>query len=355
MKNKIIKKVLIGLGIALGVILLSLAGLILYLTISEYRPAPVQPAERIDLADSAACDETTLTIYSWNIGYAGLGKDSDLFMDGGTMVDPPSQEIVEENLAAIAGFIATHDADAWLLQEVDVNSARTGYIDELSVLSDAYGGSFAFAYNYKCPFVPIPIPPIGRVESGIATLTRLQMDENAERIALPCPFSWPVSTANLKRCLLVTRLPLDGSDKEIVLVNLHLEAYSDSAGRHAQTKLLLDFLQKEYEKGNYVIAGGDFNQTFPGVLDTLPVHGDVWAPEVMEQSALREGWQYAFDPTAATCRLLNAPYHEGSQLYILDGFIVSPNVRIDLVETVRLDFEHSDHDPVRLCITLLPD
>ena len=84
MKNKIIKKVLIGLGIALGVILLSLAGLILYLTINEYRPENIQAAEHIQTNSSAAYAGTTLTIYSWNIGYGGLGKDSDLFMDGGT-------------------------------------------------------------------------------------------------------------------------------------------------------------------------------------------------------------------------------------------------------------------------------
>ena len=47
-----------------------------------------------------------------------------------------------------------------------------------------------------------------------------------------------------------------------MLVNLHLEAYDSGEGKIAQTKLLVEFLEQEYAKGNYVIAGGDFNQTF---------------------------------------------------------------------------------------------
>ena len=33
--------------------------------------------------------------------------------------------------------------------------------------------------------------------------------DRAERVALPCPFSWPVRAANLKRCLLVSYVPLE--------------------------------------------------------------------------------------------------------------------------------------------------
>ena len=84
-------------------------------------------------------------------------------------------------------------------------------------------------------------------------------------MSLPCPFSYPIRLANLKRCLLVNRIPIEGSDKELVVINLHLEAYDDGAGKEAQTRMLAQLLREETEKGNYVIAGGDFNQT----LDTV--------------------------------------------------------------------------------------
>jgi len=51
-----------------------------------------------------------------------------------------------------------------------------------------------------------------------------------------------------------------------VLVNLHLEAYDSGEGKIAQTKLLVEFLEQEYAKGNYVIAGGDFNQDRKSVV-----------------------------------------------------------------------------------------
>lgn len=353
MVKKILKKVLLILGILLGVILLAFIGLVIFLTVTEYKPAPSQSAEYVQTQDDAPKASTELTVYSWNIGYGGLGAESDFFMDGGKMVNPPSQEVMENNLAEIHEFICATPADAWLLQEIDLNCSRTYYTNELENLADVYGGSYAFAYNYNCPFVPIPLPPLGKMESGIATLTRLAMDEDAQRIALPCPFSWPVRCANLKRCLLVTRLPIEGSDKEVVLVNLHLEAYDNGEGKIAQTNQLIDVLQTEYEKGNYVIAGGDFNQAFPGSLEQFPVaDSSKWTPGVLDTDLLPEGWQLAFDTETATCRLLDSPYHESSQKYVIDGFIVSPNVQISLIETVDLDFEHADHNPVKLRVTL---
>lgn len=352
MKKRLWLKAVLGIFTA---ILLILAALVGWLTVTEYRPEERKTAEQmyVESGNTLSIGEQ-LTVYSWNIGYAGLNASSDFFMDGGTKVNPEAQE-VEQNLAAIKAFISSNTANAWLLQEVDVNSARTGNVNELEALSQAYKGSYALAYNYKCDFVPIPLPPLGKVESGIATFTDGSVKSPLfERIALPCPFSWPVSVANLKRCLLVTRLAVEGSDKEVVLVNLHLEAYDDGEGKIAQTKLLMDFLRQEYEKGNYIIAGGDFNQTFPDVLDTYPVIGDVWTPSVLEEKDLPDGFRFVFDADTPSCRLLNHPLNENSQMYILDGFIVSPNVQVDSVETAELNFAASDHNPVKLQITLQP-
>lgn len=349
------KRILKALGVVLCGILLLAAGLVLFLTVTEYKPADRQAADRTILADDGGLAGQSFTVYTWNIGYAGLGKESDFFMDGGNMVDPPSQEIVEKNLAGMIDFMQGHSADAWLLQEVDVSSARTGSMDQFDRLQTSAAGSAAFAYNYKCPFVPIPLPPMGKVESGLATMTTPLMREAAERISLPCPFSWPVRAANIKRCLLVTRMNVENTDKELVLVNLHLEAYESGEGRIAQTNQLLTLMQEEYEKGNYVIAGGDFNQAFPETLEIYPIKdAEKWIPGMLEESALPEGWQFAYDGATATCRLLDQPYCEACQLYVIDGFILSPNVQLDTVETVALDFEHSDHNPVRLDVTLLP-
>ncbi len=353
MIKRFFKWVLRILGSILGLVLVAVAGLVVFLTVTEYRPADRQPADMVALQDDGAKVSSSLTVFTWNIGYGGLGEESDFFMDGGTMVNPPSQETVDKNLAGIQKFIQSNPADAWLFQEVDLNSARTGYTNELNVLSHAYGGNSSFAYNYKCPFVPIPWPPMGQIESGIATLTQTAFDYDTERVALPCPFRWPVRSANIKRCLLITRLPIEGSDKQLVLVNLHLEAYDSGEGKIAQTRLLMEVLQEEYEKGNYVIAGGDFNQTFPGGLEQYPILDESkWTPGILDAEMLPEGWQFACDGNVPTCRLLDKPYDETCQKYLIDGFILSPNVQLNLVETVDLGFEHSDHNPVKLQVSL---
>ena len=40
---------------------------------------------------------------------------------------------------------------------------------------------------------------------------------------------------------------------------------------------------------------------------------------------------------------------------MIDGFIVSENVRVDGIETMDKDFANSDHNPVRLRFTLEGD
>ena len=353
-RKKMAKRVLIGVAVVIGLVLLLLVGLIGFLTITEYKPETIEDASLsfIDGDSEAVEVDEEFTLCTWNIGYGGLGKESDFFMDGGKMVNPPSKEVVDKNLIGITSFIDEADADAWLIQEADLNSAHTDNVDEVALLQEHAGDNGAFAYNYNCKFVPIPWPPMGRVEAGVATYTDYNLIDVPQRIALPCPFKWPVSAANLKRCLLVSRVDLEGTDKELVLVNLHLEAYDDGEGKIAQTNQLISLLTEEYEKGNYVVAGGDFNQSFPGVLDKYPVtNPELWTPGVLENSILPEGWSFAYDMASPTCRLLDKPYDGTNQLYVIDGFIVSPNVNVNTVKTVDLGFEHSDHNPVELKFT----
>lgn len=337
------------------VIVILACALILWLTVTEYRPAPVEDLE-IKTAEGGSLSIKSgqeLEILSWNIGYAGLGESSDFFMDGGKDVKSADRTQVERYLEGIDEYLASTGADLIMLQEVDVNSARTYGINEAKILAS---GNYAHALNYSCQFVPFPLPPIGRVNSGLLTTTDYRIDE-ARRVALPCPFSWPVSAANLKRCLLVSYLPIDGSDSQLVLVNLHLEAYDDGEGKIAQTKQLRDFIQSEYEKGNYVIAGGDFNQVFPDSMEVYPnLYPELWTPGVLEDSFLPEGWSYTYDSSAPTCRLLNQPYDtaepESRQHYVIDGFILSPNVQLNEVQSIDLGFENSDHNPVRISVVL---
>lgn len=342
-----------GLGIVFLIILVLLICAVLWLTIREYRPEK-EEALKIPKNTRTLSLNDSLRIMTYNIGYAGLDKSEDFFMDGGSKVQPDKKEQVEKNLNGIEEVLTENPADVYFLQEVDKDSKRSFHIDETEYLKNSLDMEGIFAYNFKCDFVPYPLPPIGKVNSGIFTMTDLKVN-SAARLALPESFSWPVKTCNLKRCMQETRIPLEGTDAELVLINFHLEAYDDGDGKIAQSKMLAEKLSKEYEAGNYVIAGGDFNQTFEG-MDKYPItNTENWVPGIISQDTLPEHFSFAVDDTYPTCRLLNAPYtgsYETSQVYVIDGFIVSDNIKVSDISVINTDFEYTDHQPVQMEISL---
>ena len=352
------------IGGIVGVAALLFVILLLFITITEYRPQAQEPAEVAN--NTATVKEYVelakpIDIISWNIGYCGLGAAQDFFMDGGTMVRPSDKKEVEENLAGIIQTLKRYPSDFYFIQEMDKASKRSYYIDQTAALIEALGTALTYTYNFKVSYVPYPIPPIGKVASGVGLFTRYPFTE-AYRFALPVPFKWPVSMVNLKRCMLITRFPLE-CGKELVIAVRHLEAYDEGEGKIAQTKAVADFIRAEYEAGNYVIAGGDFNQTFPGTQLSYPLYDEFWVPGAMDGGLLPVGWQFAVDDRTPSCRLNKAPYtpaltdeniRKKWPYYVIDGFIVSPNISVLSVETLDESFRYADHNPIKLRVMLNP-
>ncbi len=366
-KTKRVSPLRLIAGILLRIIaavLIFVVALIGVLTIGEYRPADAEEIEVQAGAESPAAAQAELPVagepirlVSWNIGYGALGDNADFFMDGGESVMTADKERVKENMDGIIANLQETDADIMLLQEVDIDSKRSRHVDETQLMRDAFPDyNNAFAYNYKVSYVPYPLPPIGKVESGLLFMTHYQLTEST-RVSLPCPFNWPVRVANLKRCLLVNRIPVEGSDKQLVVIDLHLEAYDSGEGKIAQTKALLGVLEEERSKGNYVIAGGDFNQLFSNVdAGAYPVYEGRWQPGVIEAGDFGDGWSLLMDNQAPTCRSLDQPYAGADlsafQYYMIDGFIVSDNVEVQSLTTQDQEFVDTDHNPVVMDVVL---
>jgi len=367
MKTFLVRNILLALKVIGGiaaVAALSFGILLVFITITEYRPKAHEPAEitgKTTLSKEAVELGKPIDIISWNIGYCGLGAGQDFFMDGGAMVRPAHKEEVDENLAGVVQTLKRYPADFYFIQEIDKSSKRSYYIDQTTAVAEALGMTLTYTYNFKATYVPYPIPPIGKVASGVGLLTRYHFTESY-RFALPVPFKWPVSTVNLKRCMLITRFPLE-SGRELVTAVLHLEAYDEGEGKIAQTNALVDFIRVEYEEGNYVIAGGDFNQIFPGAQSRYPLYDEFWTPGIMGGGLLPEDWQFVVDDRVPSCRLNKAPYtpaftdenvRKKWPYYVIDGFIVSPNISVISVETLDESFRYADHNPVKLRIMLNP-
>ncbi|MBE5831933.1 MAG: endonuclease/exonuclease/phosphatase family protein [Butyrivibrio sp.] len=352
------KKLLKFTGLFLIVLLFAAGSLLGYLTVDEYKPDGVEEIEITGeaLAEISPGKESRMMI--WNIGYGALGDNADFFMDGGRMVYSADEERVRENLRAISDKITEVNPDILFLEETDRSSSRSYFMDELQTIIDetdcaASKGQSTFAPNYKVAFVPLPIPPIGKVYAGLGTMSAYKLS-SAERYALPCPFSWPLRTINLKRCLQVMRAPVSGSSKELVLINLHLEAYDEGEGKIAQTNMLKEIMLNEINKGNYVIAAGDFNQTFSNTDTSMyPCLEGMWESGIIDTGDFGSELDFYSDNTVPTCRSLDRVLIDAAdkdpqhfQYYMLDGYIVSSNVEVKEVKTLDLGFKNSDHNPV---------
>lgn len=355
--KKTIKTIAKCLGILVVAVVLLAVGVIGYLTIREYKPED-QVALAVQGNGAKTIQEgDSFKIITWNLGYGALGDNADFFMDGGSHVSTATKERVNQNMSDIIAVLDEENPDVMFFQEVDENSKRSHHINEVELLAGVRPDyASTFAYNFKTPYVPYPIPTIGKVNSGIVTLSSFDITDST-RIKLPCPFSYPLRIANLKRCLMVDRVPIEGSDKELVLVNLHLEAYDSGEGKVAQTKMLRDVLETEAIAGNYVIAGGDFNQVFSNMdISAYPTYEGLWQAGYIDVSEFKQGLTFVADNAAPTCRSLDRPIEnadlEHFQYYLIDGFIVSSNIEIADVKTLDLGFRATDHNPVVMDVTL---
>ena len=108
-------------------------------------------------------------------------------MDGGEREFPGQRRHGERVSRGIERVLENNPADVVFLQEVDRNSKRSYGIDEAEALAGKMPADSAFAYNFKAAFVPYPIPPIGKVESGLMTFSGQPIRE-ARRVALPIRF-----------------------------------------------------------------------------------------------------------------------------------------------------------------------
>lgn len=326
--------------------------LLAYLMATEYKPKDIEEVAIAGSSQDKIKMNETYKALSWNIGYGGLDKDTDFFMDGGKMVNPISKDHVENALAGIAKEIKNINPDLLLLQEVDSDSQRTYHINEVGYFDKEFYGASTFAYNYKVNFVPFPIPPMGKVNSGIYTNSKFAI-ESSYRYQQPIPHKWPVRLANLKRGFNASYLPIEGSDKYLVLVNVHLDAYeSGSSGRLAQTKQIIAFMTEEYNKGNYLIVGGDFNQELRKDYVANVPEG-IWNPSPFPYDYLTDKIKPVFDESNHSSRLNHKPYDPNdSYECIIDGFLVTDNVEIKSVKGQALGFVHSDHNPVLLEFSL---
>jgi endonuclease/exonuclease/phosphatase family metal-dependent hydrolase len=346
MTRKFSKWLLAFVGVPAAIVIIFLA----FLTVNDYRPAPVV---RLGIDNNQALllpKNVRLTVMTFNIGYCGLDAREDFFMDGGTHSRCWSLEQTRANLKEITRFLTAAGPDLLVLQEVDSRASRSYRINERSSLQASFPGhGAAFAVNYQVAWVPVPLArPMGAVKSGLLTLCRYRMGV-AVRYRYPGSEAWPRQLAELDRCFLQIRLPLAGGGN-LLLLNSHLSVF-DKGGRIRKLQLayLRRHIMAEYRNGNHVIVGGDWNHGLPGT--DAAIFKAAMAPPgwfvMLPEDFTPPGFAWAVDRTVPTVRSSGTAYRPGENFVaVIDGFLVSPNVEIIGVSGCDLDFRNSDHNPV---------
>jgi len=345
-----IKFFLICLLCLVGAVIIYVLSVLTYTTLTEFKPPEKTATEIRGNAPMVIDASRNLRLLTWNIGYAGLGKEMDFFYEGGQQVRP-SQELNSSYLSGITSFIELHSSlDVIILQEVDLDSKRSYGQNEMEIISNTIPDhTLSYAVNYRSAFVPVPIlHPMGRVKSGLVTFSKFQ-PRQAYRLATPGNYPWPKRLYLLKRCFLVSRYKVTNGH-ELVIINLHNSAFDDASEQRAmETEMLYSLAMSEYDRGNYVIAGGDWNQNPPGwkaseIKDYKA--RQVWP---LDRDLFPQDWTWAYDPRVPTNRDVSRPFRKDSTATtILDFFLLSPNLEKINAETLDLAFEYSDHQPVIL-------
>lgn len=322
-------------------------GLIFIAGITDYRP---EQKSRVysDQSPDVIADSARVNLMIWNIGFCGLGDDMDFFYDGGSGVRS-SRNRVQQNCRAILSLLEAHDSiDFYLLQEVDKRSKRSYRINQYERLKNRFPDYTAsFGKNYDVFFVPLPFHnPLGKVTSGLTTLS-IYTPGSSARYSFKDNYSFPLNWFMLDRCFLVNRYPVSNG-KTLLIINTHNSAYDNGSLKKAQMDQLKLFLTEEYSKGNYLIAGGDWNQLPPGYDPQFKDNASPQSlPPPVPDHYLPAGWKWVYDNRVPTNRGLERKYHPAKSVKrVIDYYLISPNIQCLDVKGMDLGFGHSDHQPV---------
>lgn len=349
MKKRIWK---IALGVLLALVLV-VGGYVTYVFTTYYRLEDNLPLEVQGEADGELTAGEPLRVVSYNIGFGAYSDDYSFFMDGGKESRARSREAVYENVSGAGDTVNALAPDFLLYQEVDLDGTRSHHVDETEILLEGAEGGWdrVFAQNYDSPYLFWPLTePHGANRAGQFTLSRYPIT-SATRRSLPIEEGF-MKLVDLDRCYSVHRIP--GPDgRELVLYNHHLSAYtSDGVIAEEQLEMLFADMAAERAKGNWTIAGGDFNKDLLGNADEVfgqVGSGYTWAQPIPAE-LVPEGFAIIgpLDPEdpVASCRNADRPYGPDNYLVTVDGFIVSDNVTVLDAVVEDTGFRWSDHNPV---------
>lgn len=367
MNKKLILRILKYALSLVGIYVLYFGGMIVYGTLTDWQPEEKIPLHIDGNSQLPIVDRDSLTFIDWNIGYGGLGAESNFFYDAGGyfwsighMVRPP-KNLTEKNQAGIEAFVRDNPADFYLFQEADVASRRSHYINQYEGIRDQLEDYTSdMAINFDVNRVPIPVnepwDQIGCVKGGLASYSRFQPTD-VTRYDFPGQMKWPNRIFYLDRCMSVHRYKTHYEGKELVVINSHNEAYDEKGDvKKAEMEYLKAFIENEYvNKGNFVIVAADWNQCPPefNYEHFMKDEAGDYKQFGIARDFVAADWTWVYDTKVPTNRKVAEVYEKGKTFVtLIDFYLCSPNVEPVSVEGVDMGFAFSDHQPVKMTVRL---
>ena len=228
--------------------------------VTYYRASSIKTVEAAD----------SLVVVTWNIKYGGGGLDF-WFDCWGERVLMTEKEVTE-NLDRVAAHIVQLDPDVLLLNEVEISSRRSAYVDQVQYLLDATGLNYGvYASLWKSQF--IPSDGIGRMDMGNAILSKYELSDG-ERIALKLRSDQDALTQYfyLHRNILTAKVAA-GTNSDLYAVVIHTAAFSQDGSKQQHIDRFKEELDRFAADGALFVGGGDLN-TIPPNAETRIDFGD---------------------------------------------------------------------------------
>ncbi len=379
-KHKTGKIIAITCAIVIGLPLLTAVSYLSYVIFSYHRIGDTKlDIKNVGNAKEKIDTEDPLTLTSYNIGFGAYSPEYTFFMDTGYDQDGKptagkygkgiSKEDVQKNTDGSVSTLKSLQSDFYAVQEVDLDADRSYHIDQSAPLNQLYSDmDTTFAVNFDSAYLFYPLnDPHGKSKAGLETISKYKITEsNRKQYTISTGFS---KFFDLDRCFSVNRIQVSNG-KEFVLINSHMSAYDEGGViRNTQIHELHSFMKSETEKGNYVIAAGDFNHDlltnnpdYPQYTSENFAYKDRtnqkkpdWLSFMFDEnkkSLFDDGFKVYAADNEPSCRDCDVIWTPGSTFVsTVDGFVVSDNIEVKSVKTTKVGengYAYSDHQPTTL-------
>jgi endonuclease/exonuclease/phosphatase family metal-dependent hydrolase len=202
-----------------------------------------------------------LKVMTWNIKY-GAGRIDFWFDFWGDRVEMTRGE-VEQNLEGAYALINEVRPDILMVQEIEVNSRRSAYVDMVrGILANTHLNNAAYVPTWDSRY--IPSEGVGRMNLGNAVFSTFPI-VSAERIPQEDRTDQDPLTRTFYIHRAVARAVLQVGTRQVAALTVHTEAYDTDGTKQKHLQQLQALLNEEPLP---FVVGGDFNALPPTAVRT---------------------------------------------------------------------------------------